>query len=32
MEAGFTVREITFGNWCGRPDTGLQDVIVLTRM
>jgi SAM-dependent methyltransferase len=30
-EAGFSVGEITFGNWCGRPGAGLQDVMVLTR-
>jgi SAM-dependent methyltransferase len=31
-EAGFSVSEIVFGNWCGRPGGGLQDVMVLTRM
>jgi len=30
-EAGFSVGEITFGNWCGRPSGGLQDYTVLTR-
>jgi hypothetical protein len=30
-EVGFSVGEITFGNWWGRPDAGLQDVMVLTR-
>lgn len=32
-EAGFTVSEIVFGNWCGRPSLlGLQDVMVLLRL
>lgn len=31
-EAGFSVSEIAFGNWCGRPGNGLQDVMILTRM
>jgi SAM-dependent methyltransferase len=31
-EAGFTVNEITFGNWCGRPALlGLQDVMIVTK-
>jgi len=30
-EAGFSVGEILFGNWCGRPGAGLQDVMVVTR-
>jgi SAM-dependent methyltransferase len=30
-DAGFSLSEITFGNWCGRPAAGLQDVMVLTR-
>jgi SAM-dependent methyltransferase len=30
-EAGFSVSEITYGNWCGRQAAGLQDVMVLTR-
>jgi SAM-dependent methyltransferase len=30
-EAGFSIGEITFGNWCGRPGGGLQDVMILTR-
>ncbi len=31
-EAGFSVSEIIFGNWCGRPAAGLQDAMVLTRI
>jgi ubiquinone/menaquinone biosynthesis C-methylase UbiE len=31
-EAGFTVLEMSFGNWCGRPSLlGLQDVVVITK-
>jgi SAM-dependent methyltransferase len=30
-EAGFSIIEIMFGNWCGRPGGGLQDVMVITR-
>ena len=30
-EAGFSISEIMFGNWCGRPGAGLQDVMVITR-
>lgn len=31
-DAGFTVSEIVYGNWCGRPSLlGLQDVMVLIR-
>jgi len=30
-DAGFSVSEITFGNWCGRPGNGLQDAMLLTR-
>jgi hypothetical protein len=30
-EAGFSVGEITFGNWCRRPGGSLQDLALLTR-
>jgi SAM-dependent methyltransferase len=31
-EAGFTVLEIAFGNWCGRPSLlGLQDAMIITK-
>jgi SAM-dependent methyltransferase len=31
-EAGFSVYEVTFGNWCGRPSLlGLQDLMVLIK-
>jgi hypothetical protein len=32
-EAGFSVFEMTFGNWCGRPSLlGLQDLVILIKL
>jgi ubiquinone/menaquinone biosynthesis C-methylase UbiE len=32
-EAGFTVSEVVFGDWCGRPSLlGLQDLMILIRL
>jgi SAM-dependent methyltransferase len=32
-EAGFSIYEITFGNWCGRPSLlGLQDLLILIKL
>lgn len=31
-EAGFSVFEMTFGSWCGRPSLlGLQDLVILIK-